>query len=227
MKTQGQALREKDRPFFGTKTAVIGPRCPWEHLQNVSSARAFVLVDQRKKTTMSVQKQKLLDGIIGGGCTWKFWTQLNSMSWNWTVYPSFRAQDKPCINKRRNASWSLLIFARKIHETLQETAGKPSESSTCFFFWWGTLQKNQINTKIGSNKPQIKHIKRGWIILLNPSKNLQGWPSNCPIFAPELPRSDPKLSCIHHHIVLQQYLPPNSKAGRVTWNPPPGRRKTW
>ena len=94
-----------------------------------------------------------------------FWTQSNSIqyfsiSWNWTVYRSFRAQDKPCINKKRNASWSLLIC--------QKNPRNPSR----------TLESNQINTKIGSNKPQIKHIKRGWIILLNPSKNLQGWPSN-------------------------------------------------
>lgn len=158
-----------------------------------------------------------------------FWTQSNSMSW-----PSTRAsvhKIKPCINKKRNASWSLIFLPEKSTKPFKNP-GKPSESSTYFFFLGGgrgTLQKNQINTKIGSNKPQIKHIKRGGIILLNPSKNLQGWPSGLTIQlrrrAPELPRSDRKLSCIHHHIVLQQYLPPNSKAGRVTWNPPPGRRK--
>lgn len=148
-----------------------------------------------------------------------------------TVYPSFRAQDKTMHQQKKECFLEPYFFARKINQTLQE----PWKTVRVFYLFFflgggrGTLQKNQINTKIGSNKPQIKHIKRGGIILLNPSKNLQGWPSGLTIQlrrrAPELPRSDRKLSCIHHHIVLQQYLPPNSKAGRVTWNPPPGRRK--
>lgn len=153
---------------------------------------------------------------------------------SWTVCREIGPSTRASVHKINHASTKegmLLGAFLFLPEKSTKPFKKPLENRPSlllvFFFWWGTLQKNQINTKIGSNKPQIKHIKRGWIILLNPSKNLQGWPSNCPIFAPELPRSDPKLSCIHHHIVLQQYLPPNSKAGRVTWNPPPGRRKTW